>query len=534
MKFPRHVQDIIDFIETLPVPDGDKAGQSMVLRPWQKDFIRKVYGPRHKDGRRKVRQAVLSMPRKNGKTALVSALTLVHLIGPEAKRNGQLYSMAFDLEQSGVSFNYTCKSIYMDEELAERVRVLETHKRLIDPKGGSEFKALTRDSRTKHGKSTSFLICDELAQFGMERKLYDTMMTSTGAHEDALTIVISTQAADDNALLSELIDYGQSVNAGEINDDSFVCVVYSADQDADIWDEKVWRGCNPALGDFRSLNEMRDYAQKARRMPGMVSSFRNLYLNQRIDSTSTFIDREIWSACGGKPDTAPLADGAPCYAGVDLSQKNDLTALALAWTVEDQSHCELWFWKPGDLLREHQDRDRAPYMTWRDSGHIIAPKGRIIDLASVAKELVDLHRQYNLRMVACDPYKLEDLRKAISNLDDAPATVIAGKEPEVEGALVLVVHSQGYRDMSDAVQALEDELSKETLRHGSNPVLTMCAANVVVESDAMGNRRWSKKKSHKRIDGITALSMALNLKYKKRDEDKPAGSVYESRGIRTL
>ena len=193
---------VIAFIETLKTPDGSSVGAPFRLREWQKEIIREVYGPMDAQGRRICRQAILSMGRKNGKTALVAALCLAHLCGPEAKRNGQLYSVAYDREQAGILFKLMSAMVYMDAELSTRLNVIESRKRIIDPVSGSDFQALSSETRGKHGKSSSFIVFDELAQFGADRELYDVMMTSRGAHEDSLVWCISTQAASDTAVLS--------------------------------------------------------------------------------------------------------------------------------------------------------------------------------------------------------------------------------------------------------------------------------------------------------------------------------------------
>lgn len=66
-QYSERVQKIIRFCEMLTVPDGAFAGQNIVLRPWQKDMIAAVYGPVREDGRRLVREALLTLGRKNGK-----------------------------------------------------------------------------------------------------------------------------------------------------------------------------------------------------------------------------------------------------------------------------------------------------------------------------------------------------------------------------------------------------------------------------------------------------------------------------------
>ena len=101
-KYCQRLQRIIAFCEQLTLPDGAYVGQKVKLRAWQKEFINAVYGPKKENGLRRVREALLTMGRKNGKTALIAMLLLVHLCGPESIRNGQLYSVAFDREQAAI------------------------------------------------------------------------------------------------------------------------------------------------------------------------------------------------------------------------------------------------------------------------------------------------------------------------------------------------------------------------------------------------------------------------------------------------
>ena len=124
-------EKMIAFIETLRTPDGAGVGQPFVLRGWQKAIIREVYDAEDGEGRRVVRQAVLSMSRKNGKTALVAGLCLAHLCGPEAVRNGQLYSLAHDREQASVLFKLMTAMI---TKMKNRILAMPTAPEAIPPK----------------------------------------------------------------------------------------------------------------------------------------------------------------------------------------------------------------------------------------------------------------------------------------------------------------------------------------------------------------------------------------------------------------
>ena len=64
---------VIAFIETLKITSGFYAGEFIRLRDWQREIVLGIYAT-GEDGRRKTRQALRTIPRKNGKTQLAAAL----------------------------------------------------------------------------------------------------------------------------------------------------------------------------------------------------------------------------------------------------------------------------------------------------------------------------------------------------------------------------------------------------------------------------------------------------------------------------
>jgi phage terminase large subunit-like protein len=295
--------------------------------------------------------------------------------------------------------------------------------------------------------------------------------------------------------MSELVDYGLRVNSGEVKDPTFHLALYSAPIDADPWDKATWKLANPALGDFRSLEDVQRLASQAQRMPSREASFRNLILNQRVDATAQFITAPVWKENGAEVDMSRLK-GRPCYAGLDLAASRDLSSLVLVFPDDDGSFDVVpFFWLPGDL-REREDEDRAPYPRWRDEGHLLHIPGKTTDPRIIANKIAELHGLYNIQALAYDRWRIEDLKRELNAI---------GSDVE------LVAWGQGFKDMSPAVDVLERLAVEGKLRHGGHPVLTMCALNVKTETDPAGNRKLSKKKSTGRIDGAQALAMSLGV-----------------------
>lgn len=512
-------EQVIKFIELLRVPSGEGQGGPMRLRPWQKQFIRDLYAP-HVDGNRRVRRAILSVARKNGKTAIIAAIALAHLIGPEAIKNGEIYSAANDREQAGQVFKFLRQLIDADEELSQVLDIVPSTKTVVCKQNGSFYRALSADAGTKHGLNPSVWIYDELAQ-SRNQELYEVMNTSQGARKEPLGIVISTQSPDPEHPLSKLIDDGLVAN-----DATVLVHLYCADDEAEIMDEDAWRAANPALGDFRSVEDLSALAIQASRMPSMEASFRNLYLNQRVDQNSPLIPRSEWKACQ-TGDT--LAAGEDIYLALDLSGVHDLTSLVGISATVGVERVKAWHWKPHDFLFDHAKRDRAPYDLWAKDGWLETPPGRAIDYSYVASRIAEIREDYSIRGLAYDRWRIEQLLVEFQRIGvDA---YIEGKDKPFDGALRLVPWGQGYRDMSPAVEALEASFIHRRFKHDGNPVLAFCFANAIAVSDASGNRKLDKSKTRFRIDGAVATAMAAGLKAREVEPEQ-VESVYKKRGIR--
>ena len=475
---------VIRFIESYcRVPEGALVGQPMVLADFQRDFIKQTY-----DNPAGTRRAILSIARKNGKTGLIAGLLLAHLVGPEARQNSQIVSGAMSRDQASLVFNLASKMVQQSPRLVDLVKIVPSGKRLIGLPLNVEYRALAADGRTAHGLSPVLAILDEIGQVrGPQSDFVDAITTSQGAHENPLLIAISTQAASDADLLSVWID-----DATTSKDPRTVCQVYEAPKDCDLLDESAWRAANPALGTFRSLDDLREQMQQAERMPSMANTARNLLLNQRVSLDSPFISPDVWTA----NSAAPIPFDGPVYAGLDLSARTDLTALVLTGQVDGMWCVQPHFWTPRQGLQERERRDRAPYMAWAQQGHLRVCDGAAIDYEQVANDMAEILADVDIQAVAFDRWRIDVLKRELERL---------GLE------LPLVEWGQGFKDMSPALDALEAALLNEEVAHGNHPVLTMCAANATTTKDPAGNRKLDKSRPTGRIDGLQAMAMAFGV-----------------------
>lgn len=470
------------------VPEGKLVGQPVRLRPWQKRELRRIY-----DNPAGTRRAILSFGRKNGKTALSAFLLLLHLCGPEAKPNSQLYSTAQSRDQAGIIFALAAKIVRMSPDLNGVVAIRDTAKQLYCPELGTVYRALSAEAKTAFGLSPSFVIHDELGQVrGPRSALYEAMETATGAQANALSIIISTQAPTDADLLSVLIDDGLAAH-----DPRVVVALYTAPPTiTDPFCKQAIKAANPAFGDFLNADEVLAMAEDARRMPSRQAEFENLILNRRVEASSAFCSRSIWASCAAP---AQSIEQVPVFGGLDLSAVGDLTALVLVGQIDGVWQVHPTFWLPAEGLAQKARTDHVPYDLWHQQGHLNAAPGSSVDYEYVAEYLRGIFDEHDVRKIAFDRWGFRHLR---------PWLLKAGfDEAMIEQHFA--EFGQGYQDMSPALRALEGEILNGRLAHGGHPVLTMCVANATVATDPAGNRKFEKAKSSGRIDGAVALAMAI-------------------------
>lgn len=474
---------VIAFCEGLPVTKGILAGQRMELLPHQKAFIRAVYA-KHSP----VRLAIQSLARGNGKTGFLASLALCHLLGPEAESRGEVYVAASSRDQAAGLFHDVTATIEAEPRLLGQVNI-QRFVKIIEvmggPAKGSRFETLSSDVRRGHGLSPTLWIYDELAQ-ARNSELLDNLRTAQGKRKRSLGCVISTQSSRDEHPLSILID-----DALRGDDSSIFLQLLAASADDDPFSEDTWKRVNPALRRFLDLKEFRAQAEQAKRIPTFKARFLNLRLNMRIDAEDRWIGPDVWAACAGDVDLEALA-GQRCFGGLDLSSTRDLTAFSLYWPT---TGClVVWCWCPAERadLREHQDR--VPYRQWAQAGHLELVPGRALDTRHIALRLGELYQRYRPISIGFDRWGMPPLEAALAQ----------------EGiSLPLEPFGQGFRDLAPAVKAFDERVLSQTLVHDGGPVLTWAIGNVVLELDAAGNAKPSKRRAIDRIDPVLAAMMAV-------------------------
>jgi len=484
---PTRADDVIAFIEKYClIPSGDKVGKPLILEEFQKRFIRDVY-----DNPFVTRRAYLSLARKNGKTALIAALLLAHIAGPEAKQNTQIVSGAQSRDQSGLLFELAEQMVNLSPILSKKVRIVPSGKRLIGLKKNVHYKALSAEGKTAYGLSPVLAILDEVGQVeGPRDKFISAITTAQGAYENPLLIAISTQAPTDHDLFSIWLDTQETSP-----DPRIVSHVYMAPEDCELDDRKAWAAANPAMGIFKAISDLEMESRNALTMPANEPEFRQLSLNQRVESANPFMTRAVWERNSAAP--TPI-DGRQIDLGIDLSAVHDLTAV-LALDVEDLS-INPFFWLPEVGLAQKAKHDHVPWDLWKKEGHLNTTPGRAIEYEFVAEFLRGIFDKANVRFVGFDRALMRFLRPwlAKANFSDAELAKF-------------IEFGQGTLSMTPALRELEVQAVNGKLKHGNHPIMNMCARNAIVTGES-GARKLDKVRARGRIDGMTALANAFGVR----------------------
>jgi len=507
---------VLNIIDNFKHSTGEWAGQPFHLMPWQKKPLEKFFGTLNADGTRQYRTLYLEIPRKNGKTELGAGVATYLLVGDD-EPGAQIFSCAGDRQQASLIYNAAAPMVRQSPALSKRLVIIESQKRIVDHSTNSFYQVLSAEAYSKHGLNVQGNIFDEL-HTQPNRELWDVMRTASGARRQPVSAVMTTAGYDRNSIGSEIHDYACKVKDGIIEDPTFLPVIYAAPEEADWTSETVWKKCNPALGMFRKIDEMRSLCKQAQEMPAFEMTFRRLYLNQWVNSAERWMQINLWDAC--KVDFNEDELSGPCYAGLDLSTTTDLTALSLVFPHADGSYSILAdFWIPEEAMLEREHKDRVPYQQWVRDGLVHATPGNVVDYDFIIHDLEEKLKKYDIRELAFDRWGSQKIIYDLQKIGFEIDLKVHGRH--------LVQFGQGYVSMSPPTKELMTLVLQKKMRQDGNAVLRWNVDNLVVTQDPAGNLKPDKAKATQRIDGAVAMIMALDRATRNTDTGP---SIYETRG----
>jgi phage terminase large subunit-like protein len=491
----------VRFLRRLKHPSSTAPKNAFQLHDWQERIVRRIYGPRHPDGRRIVETVFWMIPRGNRKTSLAAALALLHTIGPEAVPAGQVIFAASDREQAGLGFKEAANIVRMDKRVVAATRIYDAHnsaKKIVYPKVGAELQAISSDGAAQHGKTPSFVLVDEIHVW-KGRDLWEALKSGMVKTSGTLMVIATTAGRGQENIGFSEYDAARRIALGEADNPAYLPIIFEADPADDWQDEAVWHRVNPGLKHgFPNLDKMRSAAKEAVYRPSERFSFKQYNLNEwQAASRDPLFDMTVYDA--GRDPNFDLAElePLPCWLGVDLSRSGDLTAIVGAWRHADgRVSVHPWFYLPSDGLAEKARVEQVPYLRWQNDGFLNVIEGPVIEPDVIAAEIINLCGTYDVQEVAFDP---------------SLAGPIMGKL--MDHGVNVVQQPQSSKHMHGPICDLERLVNGKRLRHGGHPILRNHFDSVVVKratnaGELVTMHKGTRHSNH--IDGAVASAIAVS------------------------
>lgn len=491
---------------------GELAGELIKLEDWQKDkIIRPIFGWKHKDtGLRKFSSAYVEIPKKSGKSFLAACMAAIFL-DIEKEGGSSIIGVAWGRKQAGLVFEATKEVIKKSPRLNKKCKIYRNSITAPDHIGGTKtYQILSKEAGAEDGINPQLGIIDEL-HVHKNNEVLEMVEKSMGARKQPLSFIITTAGSDLYGIGYQRHEYAIDVVKGLIKDETLLTCIYAAPQDADPFSEETWKYANPNYNVSVYKNSYEREAAKAKQSAASLNSFKRYYLNIWTQSTDGWVSDIDWQfASNTDIIDYRLLERYPCYGGLDLSSRSDITALTLIWKIEGRFYSLNWFWLPEDKGTRSADTKNIQYRDWVNNGFITETSGNVVDYEYILLKLDELRHSFDIRSVAYDAWNMHHL---------APKLVDMGFD--------LVEFRQGFKSMTAPTKELEKEIMAKNFEHYGNPVLRWMVGNAEIQTDAAENIKIIKDKNRpeKKVDGLITNVMALAMWL---DEPEEEGSYLES------
>ncbi|WP_246152331.1 terminase large subunit [Sphingomonas montanisoli] len=537
----------------LAVTDGPSAGQPFHPLSWHTFVVGSIFGWVNATGRWRFRSAWLETGKGQAKSPLMAAIGL-YIMGWCDISRAQVFALANDKATANVLFRDATAMCRADIPEQDEGDSLETRGEVVirgelenawmieHPESKSFFRTLAGGER-QSGPRPAAVLADEIHEFRTDTAINTWEEAITKMAGNAIMILGTNTPATSQHVGTSFSDKYQDIALGKVKDDTafaFVARVDKADRETVFANEACWPKALPALGETFPIGNIRERVVTAQTRISTASSVKRLYFGIPTGAADFWIAEEAWAAVQGAVDTKALR-GKRCYLSLDLSRKNDLTALSADWITPRVDKGPLhdvktWYWTTKEGIEDRAKADSAPYEAWVDEKYLTAVPGSVIDMTFVAAKVREIEAEHDVAFLTFDAAFIASFIEACDEIGFPVWRYEGPGKPDGKG-MKLVAHAQGTRVlfedkqlcMPQSITKLEDAILDGSITIDASPVTYSCAANAALIEDGQANRAFDKKRSRGRIDGIVTIAMvvgaaAMNEKPKKK-------SVYASRGV---
>lgn len=480
------VEKVINFCADLKHSTGRHAGHSFILEPWEAFAVANIFGfYRKDDGTRLTKMAYLELARKNGKSALMSALALWGLIA-DGEMSAEVDFAANSKDQAKILFKL-CKNF--SRSLDPRSKYLTVYRdKILFDHTLSEINVFSADDSKLDGYNASLFCLDEF-HAAPDQSLLDVLVSSQGMRESPLGLIITTAGFNKLGPCYQYRTMCAEILKGLKKDDSLFPLIYCLDENDDWTDEKVWVKANPNLGVTVRESYLREQVQKALNSPSNEVGVKTKNLNMWCDAEDVWIPDNYILDASEKLNMADF-EGEDCWIGVDLAATSDLTAVAFMFIRDEIPYFFVHYYLPQAALREK--RLALQYSEWKRAGALTITPGNVTDYDYITNDIMDVGKKTNIVSVAYDSWN-----------------AIGWAAQMEEQGMPLEPFSQALGNFNRSTREMERLLLSRRVKIDNNVITRHCFRNVVLSRDRNGNIKPSKQFNEKKIDGVISMLQAL-------------------------
>lgn len=483
---------ICRFIELLTHAKGELAGQRVILEPWQIFILTTVFGWRRRaDGGRRFRRAYIEVPRGSGKSTLSSGVALYCLLA-DREPGAEVYSFATTRDQAKIVFGDAKVMAEHNPALRERFGLQVLANALYVSSTNSTFQAKSAEGSTLDGLNTHLAIVDELHAH-KTRAVYDVVETSLGKRRSSLLWCITTAGFDTSGICYEVRTMSTKVLLRMAEDETQFGIIYTIDEGDDWSSMEALEKANPNWGVSVRPEVITSLLQKAKTLPSAINNFKTKHLDVWCSARSAWLDMRAWKRCETTGLELSDFEGQPCFIGLDIGSKSDLTVKTYLFPFEEDGKdkyalfCECWL--PSKAI---ETSTNSQYSGWVRSGYIQETDGAMTDLNVIEDSIREDLSRFDVQAITYDPWQATQLATSLSD----------------EGAPMLECRFT-VQNVSDPMKTLEALVIDGRIVHDGNPVMAWMMGNVEARIDAKDNIFPRKERHENKIDGAVAAILAL-------------------------
>lgn len=481
--------------------------KNITLEPWQCFLFMCIEGFYWKrNNKRKYKTLYCEVARGNGKSAMLSVTGLIYLSLYRSVSGNKILALAAKKEQARIVLDSSREMAKKNESYRKHTGTEVYAHHISHDSSGSEFKAISSDSKTGDGLQPLLAIVDELHAH-RDRSLYDVIDSAMSKRPDSLMAVITTAGFSLEGIGYSQSSYAKKVSLEEIKDETFFPIIYTLDENDDWRDESVWIKANPNLGVSVDIDAFRSKSFKAKANPADEINFKVKHLNLWQNAASQFFNDKKWKELGNKSLTIDDLRGQKCYVGVDLASHRDLTSIALVFKINNKYKIITRNFCPEKEINESKN---VYYKEWEEQGYLIKTPGNAINYDIIEDTLYQLSKIVRIESAHYDHWNAAQFAQKMT-----------------EKRINMLDFRMNTSNLSEPMKKLDAIVLESQVEHDGNELVNWSIGNVVAKIDHNQNVFPRKEHESMKIDPIVAIIMALAGWINEENNE----SIYKDRGM---